>query len=89
MVDIDCHAVVLRALRPQARRLGVPRPCYESVRKLVHVERWRRARIATAVAAALEIATRRVPVLLEEVPRIYRVHLKRCCRRFRCRASPN
>ena len=88
MVDIDCSAVVLRALRPRARRLGVPRPCYETVRKLVHLERERRARVAAAIMTALEIARRRVPVLPEHVPRIYRRHLERARRRFRCRAAP-
>jgi len=88
MVDLDCHAVVLRALRPQARRLGIPRPCYETVRKLVHVERWRRARIVAALATALEIATMRVPVLPEQVPRLYRRHLTRTRERLRCRRAP-
>ena len=88
IVDIDCHADVLRALRPLARRIGAPRPCYETVRKLVHLERERRARIAAAIMTTLEITRRRVPVLPEQVPLIYRRRLEEARQRLRCRASP-
>jgi hypothetical protein len=88
IADISSAAAVSRALRPRARKLGVPRPCYETIRKLVHVERERRARILAAIATTFEIATRRVPVLPEQVPRIYRRHLRRTRLRLRCRGAP-
>ena len=71
LADLGSSAAVWRRLRRSARNLGTTTPCYESVRKLVVCERERRARIIAAVATALEIATRRIPVLPEDVPRIY------------------
>jgi hypothetical protein len=69
--DLRSSAEVWRGLRRPARRLGLTTPCYESVRKRVVTERERRARLVAALTTLLEIATRRVPVLPEGVPRIY------------------
>jgi hypothetical protein len=85
--DLGSSAAVWRRLRRSARRLGTTTPCYESVRKLVVCERERRARIIATIATALEIATRRIPVLPEEVPRIYARRLARSRNWLRSRAS--
>jgi len=75
--DLHSSAATWRRLRRRARRLGTSTPCYESVRRLVTRERERRARLAAAIATLAELATRRIPVLPEEVPRIYTRHLAR------------
>jgi hypothetical protein len=75
IVDLRSSASVWRELRRRALRLGTTTPCYESVRKLVVAERERRARLLAALTTMLEIAARRVPVLPEQVPRIYRRRL--------------
>ena len=85
--DLGSSAAVWRRLRRSARHLGTTTPCYESVRKLVVCERERRARIIAAVATAVEIATRRIPVLPEDVPRIYARRLAHSRIRLRTRAS--
>ena len=85
--DLGSSAAVWRRLRRSARRLGTTTPCYESVRKLVVCERERRARIIATVATALEIATRRIPVLPEDVPRIYARRLAHSRSRLRAPAS--
>ncbi len=69
-VDLRSSAAVWRLLRQRARRLRATTPCYETVRRLVVVERERRARLIATVATLLEIAGRRVPVLPEELPLI-------------------
>ena len=76
IVDLRSSAAVCRELRRRARRLRTTAPCYESVRKLVVAERERRARLVAAIATVLEISTRRMPVLPEQVPRIYRRRLR-------------
>jgi hypothetical protein len=76
-VDLHNAAEVWRGLRRQARRLHAATPCYESVRKLVVAERERRARLIAGLGTLLEIAARRVPVLPEQVPLIYRRQLIR------------
>ena len=70
-VDLGSSAVVWRGLRRRARRLRTTTPCYESVRKLVVSERERRARLVATIATILEISTRRIPVLPEDVMRIH------------------
>ena len=84
--DLRSSAEVWRRLRRVAVRFDVATPCYESVRKLVNAERERRAELLATIATVLEIATRRIPVLPEQVPRIYarkltesraRLHLRR------------
>ena len=76
-IDLGSSAAVWRGLRRRARRLRLTTPCYESVRKLVVAERERRAHLVATIATALEIATRRVPVLPEDVPRIHARQLAR------------
>jgi hypothetical protein len=76
-VELGSSAAVWRALRRRARLLRTTTPCYESVRKLVVAERERRARLVATIATALEIATRRIPVLPEDVPRIQARQLAR------------
>ena len=74
--DISCSAAVWRALRRRARRLASVTPCYESVRKLVHLERERRARTLAIAATMLEVMrTRRMATPLE-IERIFERHLK-------------
>jgi hypothetical protein len=75
--DLHSSAATWRSLRRRASRLGASTPCYESVRRLVTRERLRRARLTAAIATLAELATRRIPVLPEEVPRIYARHLAR------------
>jgi hypothetical protein len=75
--DLSSSAAVWRALRRRASRLLLSTPCYESVRKLVVAERERRARILACLATLAAIAARRVQVLPEEIPRIYRRQLDR------------
>ncbi len=75
--ELGSSAAVWRLLRRRARRLRTTTPCYESVRKLVVAERERRARIIATIATVLEIATRRIPVLPEDVPRIHARQLSR------------
>jgi hypothetical protein len=75
--DICCSAVVWRAIRRRAQRLRIATPSYESVRRLVLAERDRRARLAATLATLATIAVRRVPVLPEDVPRIYKRQLTR------------
>ena len=76
-VDLGSSAQVWRGLRRRADRLGTSTPCYESVRKLVVAERERRARLVATVATVLVIATRRIPVLPEDIPRIHARQLAR------------
>ena len=76
-VDLACSAEVWRRMRRRAGKIGVATPCYESVRKLVIIERERRARVLAVLTTILEIATRRVPVLPEAIPRIHARHLHR------------
>ena len=64
-------SAVWRELRRRARHFGTTTPCYESVRKLVIVERERRARLPAAIRTVLETAMRRIPVLpecIEDLP---------------------
>lgn len=77
IIDLRSSAAIWRELRRRTLRLGTTTPCYESVRKLVVAERERRARILAAITTAFEITTRRIPVLPEQVPRIYRRRLPR------------
>lgn len=85
--DLRSSAGVWRGLRRRARRLGTTTPCYESVRKLVLAERERRARLIATVATVLALATRRVPVLPEDVLRIQARQLARSRHWLRSRAS--
>jgi len=87
-VDLGSSAAVWRGLRRRARRLRTTTPCYESVRKLVVAERERRACLVAAIATVLEIATRRIPVLPEDVPRIHARQLARSRRWVRARTRP-
>jgi hypothetical protein len=86
-VELGSAAAVWRGLRRRARRLRTTTPCYESVRKLVVAERERRARLIATLATALKIATRRIPALPEDVPRIYARQLTRS--RSWVRSRPN
>ena len=88
--DLRSSAAVWRGVRRRARRFGTTTPCYESVRRLVVAERERRARLVAAIATVLEIATGRIPVLPEQVPRIYHRRLTQSRRwlRLPTRASP-
>jgi hypothetical protein len=88
IVDLRSSAAVWRELRRRARRFQTTTPCYESVRKLVIAERERRARLLATLATVLEIATRRVPVLLEHVPWIYRRWLAESRSRLGIRGRP-
>lgn len=81
-IDLGSSAAVWRGIRRRARRLHTTTPCYESVRKLVIAERERRARLVAAVATVLVIATRRIPVLPEDVPRIHARQLARSRRQM-------
>lgn len=87
MVDLGSSAEVWRGMRRRARRLRTTTPCYESARRLVVAERERRARLIAALATALEIATRRVPVLPEAVPKIHARQLARSRRWMRSRTK--
>ena len=87
-VELGSSAAVWRGLRRRARRLRTTTPCYESVRRLVVAERERRACLIAAIATVLEIATRRIPVLPEDVPRIHARQLARSRRWMRARARP-
>ena len=89
-VDLGSSAAVWRELRRRARRIRTTTPCYESVRKLVVAERERRARLVATIATTLEIATRRIPVLPEDVPRIHarRLAQSRSWMRSRTRQPP-
>ncbi len=82
-VELSSSAAVWRVLRRPARRLRTTTPCYESVRKLVVAERERRARLLATIATVLELTTRRIPVLPEEVPRIHARQLSRSRRWMR------
>jgi hypothetical protein len=84
--DLGSSAAVWRRLRRRARRLGVDTPCYESVRRIVVAERERRARVLAAVATVLELATRRIPALPEQLPRIYARRLARSRRALGARS---
>ena len=75
--DLASSAAVWRAVRRRAQRLRTTTPSYESVRKLVVRERERRARLVATVATTLELATRRIPVLPEDLPKIHARHLAR------------
>lgn len=75
--DLGSSAAVWRGLRRRAGRLRTTTPCYESVRRLVVAERERRARLIALIATALEVATRRIPVLPEQIPRIHARQLGR------------
>jgi hypothetical protein len=88
IVDLRSSAVVWRELRRRARHFGTTTPCYESTRKLVIAERERRARLLAAITTVLEIATRRIPVLPEHVPRIYRRRLAESRARMGLRRPP-
>ena len=77
ILELESSAAVWRELRRRARRLRTTTPCYETVRKLVIAERERRARLVATLATLLAIVTRRVPVLPEDVPRIYARQLAR------------
>lgn len=85
IADIRCSAEVWRELRRRALRLGTTTPCYESVRKRVIAERERRARLIATIETTIEIMTRRIPVLPEDVPRIYARRLARARSRMRLR----
>lgn len=85
IADIRCSAEVWRELRRRALRLGTTTPCYESVRKRVIAERERRARLIATIETTIEIITRRIPVLPEDVPRIYARRLARARSRMRLR----
>ena len=82
-VELSSSAAVWRLLRRRARRLRTTTPCYESVRKLVVAERERRARLLATIATVLEIATRRIPVLPEDVSQIHARQLSRSRRWMR------
>jgi len=88
--DLSCSAEVWRALRRRARRFDTTTPCYESVRRLVNAERERRALIVAALATAIEVVVRRIPILPEDVPRIYarRLAWARARQRHRALAPP-
>ena len=86
-VELGSAAAVWRGLRRRARHLRVHTPCYESVRRLVLLKRERRARLIATVATVLALATRRVPALPEDVPRIYARKLTRNRSRMRSRAG--
>jgi hypothetical protein len=77
ILDLHSSATVWRELRRRALQLGTTTPCYESVRKLVVAEREHRARLLAAITTVLEIAARRVRVLPEHMPHIYRRRLAR------------
>jgi tRNA/tmRNA/rRNA uracil-C5-methylase (TrmA/RlmC/RlmD family) len=83
--DLDSSADVWRRLRRRAARLRVATPCYESVRRLVLVERERRAQLAATIATVVEIMTKRIPTLPEAVPPIHARHLARYRGRLRLR----
>ena len=83
--DISSSAAVWRRIRRRAVRLDTTTPCYESVRRLVIAERERRARLLAAIVTTVEILTRRIPVLPEDVPRIYSRRLAHCRERMRLR----
>ena len=85
ITDIRCSAEVWRGLRRRALRLGTTTPCYESVRRLVVAERERRAWLIATIETTVEIMTRRIPVLPEDVPRIYARRLVRARSRMRLR----
>ncbi len=88
IVDLRSSAAVWRELRRRARHFGTTTPCYESTRKLVIAERERRARPLAAITTVLEIASRRIPVLPEHVPRIYRRRLAESRARMGLRRPP-
>ena len=88
IVDLRSSAAVWRELRRRARRFRTTTPCYESVRKLVIAERERRARLLATITTVLEIAARRVPVLPEHVPRVYRRRLAESRARLGLRERP-
>jgi hypothetical protein len=74
--DISCSAQVLRALRRRARRHGSVTPCYESVRKLVHIERERRARALATAATVLEVMQARRILAPLDIEHIFERHLR-------------
>ena len=86
IADIHCSAEVWRGLRRRALRLGTTTPCYESVRRLVIAERERRAMLIATIGTTVEIMTRRIPVLPEDVPRIYARRLVEAHSRMRLRS---
>jgi len=88
MPDLTNAAAVWRAVRRRAGPLDVDTPCYETIRKLVHIERERRARLLASLFTAIELVTTRSPRAPEEIEWMYRRHLKRCRRWTRSRAGP-
>ena len=66
-IDLSSSAEVWRRVRRRALRLGTTTPCYETVRRLVIVERERRARLLATAGTVLEVAMRRIPTFPDDV----------------------